>query len=210
MAAYLRAQVAAERGEWATAATRYAELVDRKDIAAELRPRARLAQVYSLAYQGDWDDVLQLAASAKKEFKGWPEAYEFDYCRGRALFAEAELNEAREAFKLVTTAPASKGTEVGFLAHMMIAETYYLQHNNESALASFESTRAAATSQEWQIKCHLQCGKLREELGRYDEAARDYERITREFPDSPEAAEAERCRAACNAQAETIRNLPKK
>lgn len=209
-AAYLRAQLAAERGEWTTAAARFVGVLERDDVGDDLRPQARLGQLYSLAQDGDWDGVVRFAESAQTEYPTWPQAYEFDYYRGRALFARAELDDARTALLLVTSAPAAKGTETGLLAHVMIARTYALQRNNEAALSAYETAAAATTSAPRQIECRLQCGKLREALGRYEEAARDYERITREFPDSPQAAEAERRRAACTAQAETIKVLQRK
>jgi tetratricopeptide (TPR) repeat protein len=203
------AEIAYDRGDFPEAAVRYEVVIARGDVAPENAPGLWYGLISSYSQNQQWDEVVDLAVKAKAKHSDWPCAYDFDYLRGRALFAKAELNDARAAFALVIAAPASTGTETGVLAHFMTAETYSLQNNLESALAEYELA-AAGPIPEWQITGRMTCGKLREHLGRYEEAARDYERITRDHPDAPEAEDAERCRAACLAQAGVNKNLERK
>lgn len=203
------AEIAHHRGDWTTAIDRFADAVGRGDLEPDMAAHASSQQLLCLAELQRWDDIVALAESAKAKYGNWPRAYEFEYLRGRALFAKAELNAARAAFALVTSAPASAGTDTGVLAHYMTAEAYALQRNYEAALVEYESA-ASGPVPEWQIAARMQCGKMREHLDRYDEAARDYERIVQEFADAPEAEEADRRRAACVAQAGTTGNLERK
>jgi TolA-binding protein len=164
-AAFRRAQLAIERGDWPVAAERFSAAARRGDLGDELTPLARLGQAQALAQDHQWDELLDVAAAAKRQHARWPRVYEFDYLRGRAYIAKAELNEARTAFALVLAAKAAAGTETAVLARFMTAETYFLQQSYEPALAEYEQV-AACDLAPWQAAAQRQCDRCRERLGR--------------------------------------------
>ena len=170
-AALRRAEIAQLQGDWETAAERFDAAIKLCDADLDCLASAWLGRISCLAQEQRWDEVASLAASAKTRCNQWPRAYEFDYLRGRALFADAELNDARTAFANVAASPASAGTETGVLAHFMTAEIHRLQKNYEPALVEYD-TVAAAAFPEWQDEAQAQAQQIRKHLA----ALKNFER----------------------------------
>jgi TolA-binding protein len=199
-AAYRLAEIASAEGEWVSAAKMFAAVIERGDLDRELVPTAWLARVQALAQDRDWAAVLTVAAEAQTQLTDWPRNYEFDYLRGRAHLARAEMKDARVVFGQVIVAPNAKGTEVAALAQYMTAETHFLQRRYAEALVEYAKAGEHAHPH-WQAAAQLQSGKCCEQLNRPADAQVAYETLLREFADSPFAAEARSRRDACLRQA---------
>lgn len=199
-AAYRLAEIASAEGEWVSAAKQFAAVIERGDLDRELVPTAWLARVQALAQDRDWAAVLTIAAEAQTQLTDWPRNYEFDYLRGRAHLARAEMKDAREAFSRVLASSNAKGTEVAALAQYMTAETHFLQRRYAAALVEYAQVGEHAHPH-WQAAAQLQAGKCCEQLQRPADARLAYETLLRDFADSPFAAEARSRRDACLRQA---------
>lgn len=199
-ATYRLAELAAAAGKWSDAAAQFASALKQEKLSADLRPLAWLAQVQALAQDRDWDAVLKVTEAAGQNLRTWSRRYEFDYLRGRAHLAKAEMNEARTAFGRVLSSQDAAGTETAALAQYMLGETHFLQRRYDAALADYR--RAAEHAHpHWQAAAHLQAGKCCEQLNRPDEARAAYNAVLRDFAASPFAAEAQTRREACLRQA---------
>lgn len=198
--AFRSAEISFAEGKWNEAAERFAAVLVRKELNAELRPSAWLGRVQALAQDRNWDEVLTVAAEAREKLSTWPRRYEFDYLRGRAHLAKAEMNEARTAFGRVLSSNDAVGTETAALAQYMTAETHFLQRHYDTALADYR--RAAEHKYPyWQAAAQLQAGKCCEQLHRPEEARAAYDVVLTDFAESAFAAEARTRREACLRQA---------
>jgi TolA-binding protein len=198
-AAFWRAEAAFRLGKYAEAAERLQGLLDSPEIREQpWAGTATLRLAQTLAQLKKWPESREVAQSILRDFPALEEQYEADYLIGRALVAEAQLDEARTMFAKVVAAEHAADSETAVMAQFMIAETYFHQQHFATALAEYRRTLEDDRFPRWQAAALLQAGKCHEALGEWTAAVSAYEQLVRGFSDSPLASEA-RTRAT-NAQ----------
>ncbi len=143
----------------------------------------RRAQI--LAHQEKWKEARDLAAGIAKDSPQFDQMYQVDYVLGRCLAMEARFDEARAAYQRVIHSPQGAKTETAAKAQWMIGETYHHQKDYEAALRAYHRVEFLYDFPEWQAAALLQAAKCREALGEWNEAVRLYERLMKEYPDTP-------------------------
>ena len=86
--------------------------------------------------------------------------------------------------------PKAKESETCDLAGWLIGESYFHQEEFDRALSQYDRVAASGKSPRWQAASLLQGGKCLTRLGRWNEAAEHFERVTRDFPRSEFASDA--------------------
>lgn len=150
----------------------------------------RRAQV--LAQQKKWDEALALASKIAGQFPQFEQLYEADFVIGRCLAMQAKFDEAREVYQRVTQSPQGTKTETAAMAQWYIGESYFHQKDYEAALAAYLRVEILYKFPEWQARALFEAAKCREMLGEWDAAVKLYERLLRDFPDSPHKDEAKK------------------
>jgi TolA-binding protein len=198
-AAYWRAEAAFRLGKYADAAERLQSLLDSPEIREQpWAGTATLRLAQTLAQLKKWPESREVAQSISSDYPGFEEQYEADYLIGRALVAEAQLDDARTMFAKVVAAEQAADSETAVMARFMLAETYFHQQDFAAALAEYRKTLDANRFPRWQAAALLQAGKCHEALGEWTAAGSAYEHLIDRFSDSPLSSEA-RSRAT-NAQ----------
>ncbi len=156
-------------------------------VPAGLAPLMALRQAQLLAHQGRWDEVLQAAQQLAQQDPDFDQLYEADYLIGRALAMKARFDEAREAFQRVIRSPQGAKTETAAMAQWYIGETYFHQHDYESALRAYLQVEILYAYPEWQALALLEAARCREMLNEHPEAQQLYRRLMEQFPHSAAA-----------------------
>ncbi len=190
-AAYLRAEAAYRRGDFAAAAQRLAELEQRDDFANQSwAPAALLRRAQAFAQQKQWDEARETAQGLLARFPQYEQAYEAQYLIGRACMAQAEFDRARESYRQVLTMGKAQGTQTAALAQWMLGESYFHQENYEAALAEYAQLDERHPHAKLQAAGLLQSAKCQELLNRWPQAVECYERLLKDHPTNEAAAEA--------------------
>jgi len=134
-----------------------------------------------------WQEASELAASIQEEYPDFRQQYEADYLIGLCRASEADFQGAREAFRKVIRSTAGAKTETAAMAQWRIGETYFHQKNYEAAIREYLPVKILYAYPNWQALALLQAGKCHEYLGEWDEAARLYTDVLREYPNTPSA-----------------------
>src|SRR5581483_8995985 len=100
--------------------------------------------------------------------------------------------EAREAFERVIADPAAFRTETAAKAQFLIGETCLLEEKWNDAFLAYQKVYASYDFPVWQSEALLQSAKCDEQQGQWTEAAKTYERLLSEFPNSPRGEEAKK------------------
>ncbi len=191
IASFWRAEIAFRRGDYESAVERFQAIAKSSSpVIAPSLPTAWLRLAQAQAERREWPEALAAARDAKARFPRFEQAYELDYVRGRAHAARAEMLEARAAYGDVLSDARSRGTETAALARFMIAETFFHQRDFAAAAAEFARVGGEGSSGDLQAAALLQAGKCQEQLGRAADALSQYDRILKDFANSPYAAEA--------------------
>jgi TolA-binding protein len=148
----------------------------------------RLAQ--TLCHRKQWDEAYEVASKIAAEYPDFEELYEVDYVLGRCLSTRAEFEEAREAYRKVIHAPGGAKTETAAKAQLMIGESFYHQRNYQTALREYLALEILYDYPTWQAAAVFQAAKCHEMLGEWKEAAQQYARLVRTYPESSFTEEA--------------------
>ena len=156
----------------------------------EWADEATLLQVEALVRDRRYDEATAVAdafAEARPDSSIVPA---LDEAIGRALKNQAEFDAARERLTRVLVAPAARRTETAAKAQLLLADIDLLQEKWEDALTGYIKVYANYAMPEYQSAALLQVAKTYESRSRFADAARTYQSLLSEFPDSPYAAEA--------------------
>jgi len=186
-AEYWLAEASYRRGEFELAKSRFdtlAKKIDGRDDAWLGMVPLRRAQLRAQLKQ--WNEAAQIANSIANDHPNFAQQYEADYLLGRCFAAQANFNEARKAYRKVTTAPAGKGgrTETAAMAQWMIGESFLHQKDYESAIRAYLRVPPLYAYPRWQAAALLQAGKCHEYKTEWGRAVQLYQRIQDEFPDT--------------------------
>lgn len=195
---------------WAESHFRQDQLDQAERILASLASRAErkkeawfamvpLRRAQILAQRGKWAEARAMAESVGKDNPEFELQYEADFVVGRCLHAQAQLDEARAAFARVTTSPRGAKTETAAKAQWWIAETYFHQKNYEAALREYLRLEILYDYPDWRAAALLQAGKCQMLLDAPTEAVALFERLLKNYPKSPVAAEAKETLAKLSA-----------
>jgi cellulose synthase operon protein C len=139
----------------------------------------RRAQVK--AHAGQWDEAYELARAIAEQFPDFAQQHEVDYLLGRYYMNQAEFDKAREAYQRVVVAPTGATTETAAMAQWMIGETYFMQQQYHQAIKAYHRVESLYSYAQWQAVALLQAGKCHEMLGQWDEAAKLYGQIMKDY-----------------------------
>ncbi|GAC1464825.1 MAG: tetratricopeptide repeat protein [Isosphaeraceae bacterium] len=187
----LRAEVALESGDGATADAILAELIKEPPGATDppgFSLAVRRRRVQSLLALKKWNEVVAAADSLKAEAPNDPLTADSEYARGRALQQLARFEEARAAYQGVID--ARKGGELVARAQLMIGETFYHQKDYHEAIRNFLKVDILYDAPVWQAAALLETGKAYEQLAQWSDAAETYERLRARFPEDRSALDA--------------------
>ena len=165
-----------------------------------------LRRAQLLAQKKEWSEAAEIAGTIREEHPGFAQIYEADYLLGRCLAGQAKFDEARAAYRLVTSAEAGRGgrSETAAMAQWMIGETYLHQKNYQSAIRAYLRVPPLYAYPRWQAGALLQAGQCHEYRAEWKQALRLYERVQSEFPNTLFADKvAERLRIAKRYAVET-------
>ncbi len=193
--AFLLGEVAFRQGLYHQAAERLADVAAKAQGDEPWLATAELRRAQSLAQLKEWDEALALARSIEKRFPNFDSQAEADYLAGRCLAAQAEFEQAREAYGKAIEASHGRNSETAAMAQCMTGESYFHQEEFAAALAQYRKVEQYPYPR-WQAAALVQAGKCHELLGHPRDAVEAYRRLIKEFPDSPFAAEATRRLAA--------------
>jgi TolA-binding protein len=190
------------QGDYATASKRLGELSD--EIKEHRKPwmgMIPLRQAQILAKQKQWKDAYAIAAKIECAFPEFAQQYEVDYLLGRCLADQADFDGARKAYERVIHSTAGAKTETAAMAQWMIGETYFHQKNFEAAYREYLKVEILYAYPACQAIGLLQAGKCRERVGDSQEAVSLYQRLVKNYANTPYVPEAaERLKVLAAAQ----------
>src|SRR5207245_1224274 len=133
-----RAKADFNLGDVKAAQQRLLKLAALKDAPA-LKQAAWYAEVWVMLAETHWrlKDYGAVAATVA-EFRAWdpdsPLLYQAEEVLGRSFKSQAKWADAREAFKRVIKDPHGKSSETAAKSQLLIAETYFMQRDYETAV----------------------------------------------------------------------------
>ncbi len=195
---YWLAESLYRQGEFAEAGDLFGGLVEETDELDEsLTPWIYLRAAQCRGKLDDWTEAKSIAKTASKIYPDFKTAYEYDFIIGRALAAKGKFNNAIVALRRVVDSPTGGSTETAAIAQWRIGEAYFHQEKYEKAIRAYYRVDALFGYQKWRAAALMQAGKCQEHLGNWKHAARLYQQLLTNFPDSEfrQAAE-ERLRLA--------------
>jgi TolA-binding protein len=179
------------QGDYAAAAPRFDRLAEQiKQNHKPWMAMIPLRRAQILAQQNRWKDAHAIASKINGDFPDFPQQYEVDYLLGRCLADQADFDGARQAYQRVIHSTTGAKTETAAMAQWMIGETYFHQKNYEAAYREYLKVEILYDYPACQAGGLLQAGKCREHLGDEKEAANLYQRILKNYPNTPYAPEA--------------------
>lgn len=118
--------------------------------------------------------------------------YRVDEVVGRTYKQQARFDDAREAFKRVTSSKHGNRTETAAKAQLMIAETWFLQNKYEQAGVEYFKVDLLYKFPLWASAALFQAGKCHELLGDKPAAIDTYRKLVAEHPETSYAADAKK------------------
>ena len=134
--------------------------------------------------------AAKIATQAKRRFKDFQSAYEFDFLIACGLESEGLLSDAREQLKKVIASPVGGQTETAAHSQWRIGETYFHQEKYELAIAEYYKADSLYAYPKWRAAALIQAGKCQEHLANPKNAAKLYKQLLDRYPNSEFAAEA--------------------
>jgi len=164
---------------------------DNPDVkSTEWFPRVWILLTEIYHRQKKYNDVI----SVVDEFRQWnPKStflYQADEIVGRSYKNQAKFPQALVAFKRVLDAPAGRRTETAAKSQFMIAEIYLIQKKHKEALLEYLKVQIQYKFPEWQAPALYQAALCHEALQEWPEAAKTYENLLGDYPNSEYAAKA--------------------
>ena len=130
------------------------------------------------------DEVAATALECRTWKPDLPTLYVVDEVLGRSLKAQAKFPEALEVFNRIVDDPHGRRTETAAKAQFMIGEIYLLQKDYVKAEAEFLKVEILYKFPEWQAPALFQAGGCQEELKHWKDAAKSYEALIKDYPQS--------------------------
>ena len=192
-AGYWLAETAFRAGAYSQAAAQLRrQLAEPAALPQELQSVAELRFAQSLGQLDRWDESLAAAQRIVDSSPTTNLRCEAEYVRGRALASMGEYAAARAAFQQAIENETTSTRKTVAMARWMVGETYFHEDDLEQAIAAYERLfeQTPSLANPWQAAALLQTGKCLERQGRSRSAMDLYERIEREFADTPYVAEA--------------------
>lgn len=119
-----------------------------------------------------------------------PLIYRVDVIQGRALENQARFEEARAAYQRVIDSESGRGTETAAEAQFRVAETYLKEKNLPVALREYYKVYSGYDAPRYESAALYQAGTCDASMKHYPEAAKTFEKLITEFPDSEFALKA--------------------
>ncbi len=139
--------------------------------------------------QKNYDGVRTTVAQFRDEFPDAPFQYKLDEVVGRSYMKEARFEEARQAFQQVIDSPQGEKTETAAKAQFHIAESFITEKRYDEAFDAYYRVLNYGFP-EWHAPALLQAGRCDERLKRWTGAAKTYEKLINEFPETSFAEQA--------------------
>lgn len=153
-------------------------------------PRVFILLAETLFQQKKYPEAIAVVT----DFRAWDSKnrllYQAEEILGRVYKQQTKFDEARAVFKQVIDDPNSSRTETAAKAQLMIAETYFIQKDFQSALENYLRVVVLFKFPAWQAPALFQAGACDEELGDWPKAVEDYETLLKDFPQSEWAEKA--------------------
>jgi len=162
-----------------------------------------LRRAQLLVRKEKWEQALALAESIASEHPEFRQQYEADYVAGRCYSSQAnfDFDKARASFRKVIDSPHGGATETAAMAQWMIGETYFMQKKFDLAIRAYERVEVQFAYPRWQAGALLQAGKCHELKGLWNDAARLYAQVLKDYPGTPFREEAARRLSAAQTRA---------
>ena len=152
---------------------------------------------------GRWNEALPAAEQVRETVKAGSIATEAELVRGCALIHLGEYSAARAALSRLAADESTVASGTRVAIHWLVGEAFFHEGQFERAITAYDMVLAEDAPDSWKAAALLQTGKCAEQLGNNRQADQVFERIEREYGDSPWAAEAQRRRAATAPSAQT-------
>ena len=147
-----------------------------------------LGEAYLLAQ--DYAAVESTVEQMQTQLPDSPYLYHMDGILGRSYKNRAMFDEARAAFTRVIDSETGRRTETAAKAQLNLAETYLIEKDFETALAEYYKVYVNYMFPRWQAPALYQAAQCDETLKQWEGAAKSYETLIAEFPDSEYAEKA--------------------
>ncbi|REJ72012.1 MAG: hypothetical protein DWQ29_22215, partial [Planctomycetota bacterium] len=138
----------------------------------------------------DYAAVEAIANEMRTELPDSPYLYHMDEVLGRSFKNRAMFEEARAAFTRVIESETGRRTETAARAQLTLAETYLIEKDFETALAEYYKVYVNYMFPKWQAPALYQAAQCDETLKQWEGAAKSYQTLIDEFPESEYAEKA--------------------
>jgi len=155
-------------------------------------PRLWVLQAEAQLRLKQYDDIEKTLSDLKQRQPTCKLCYQVEEILGRAYKQQAKFPEARQVFERVLADPEAFRTETAAKAQFLIADTYFLQEKWSDAFLAYQKVYASYAFPEWQAAALLGSGQCDEKQGQWAEAAKTYQRLLDEFPQSSVVADAKK------------------
>jgi len=164
-----------------------------------LAARSGLRHAQLLFQRKQFESAQRVLMDILKQFPTFSEVHELYYLLGRCLASQGQFPEARAAYHRALDMPVTRQSAIGPQAQWMLGETYFHQRDYPRALRAYLQVEVDYSASVWRAAALLQAGKCYQRQQQPAEARVVWERLLRECPEAPFAAQAE----------ELLRTLPK-
>ncbi|MEX2287281.1 MAG: tetratricopeptide repeat protein [Planctomycetaceae bacterium] len=158
---------------------------------AEWFPKLWILQAEIAFREKKYDQVTALVADLRKSVPESPLLYQGDDVLGRSLKNQSKFDEARAAFSRVVEDKTGRRTETAAKCQFMIADTYLMQKQIKEAQREYFKVYHLYQFPAWQAPALFQAASCDEALGQWEQAAKSYEELIKEFPKTEFAGKAE-------------------
>ncbi|REK24283.1 MAG: hypothetical protein DWQ45_23780 [Planctomycetota bacterium] len=138
----------------------------------------------------DYAAVDAIANEMRTKLADSPYLYHMDEVLGRSFKNRAMFEEARAAFTRVIESETGRRTETAARAQLTLAETYLIEKDFETALAEYYKVYVNYMFPKWQAPALYQAAQCDETLKQWEGAAKSYQTLIDEFPESEYAEKA--------------------
>ena len=194
-ALFHRAQAALHLGDFEDATKSLAALKEQRDnpdvSGANWFPHVWALLAEAHFHQKRYQQIESLSSEFDTSFPASPIRYRLDDVLGRAYKRQSRFEEARTSLTRVVQSETGRRTETAAQSQLMIAETYFLQKNYQTALTEYLKVYHLYSFPEWQAAGLFQAALCDELLDHWPDAARSYELLLKEFPKSELAEKAQ-------------------
>ena len=159
---------------------------------AEWFPQVLMLLAEAQLRQKKYGLVEETIGRLQKQFPGWPLLYKADEILGRALKNQARFDGAREALLRVVNSENGRRTPTAAKSQFLVAETWLIQKKYAEAHREYFRVYTLYDYPEWQAPALFQAARCDEARNRWKEAARLYQDLLREFPQSEYTEQAKR------------------